>query len=116
MADRLVASWGVAADANTFCVSLDLLSGEVMIFTEAMGLLLGNNGLPVVGITPGGGLSGTSVGVDISDQIVAGGDISTGVNDAVFEDFNLQSTFDLQWARFAFFPSGGFGVGPYLVY
>ncbi|MAG55604.1 MAG: hypothetical protein CMJ83_04865 [Planctomycetes bacterium] len=115
---RDVPTWagGLPSDANTFCMSLDTLSGEVMIFTEAMGLLLGNNGRPVVGITPGGSLSGTSASVDISNQIGDGSDLSVGASDAVFEDFNPQPGFDLQWSRFAFFPSGGFGVGPYLVY
>ena len=107
-------NWGSGGDNNTFSMGIELATGIITITTQQMDLAAGNDGLPIVGITPGGGLS-MSNNQDLS--MVAGTPyLAPGASDAIYEDFLLSGgVYDLMNpTTVTFTPSGGAGVGPYL--
>ena len=114
-------NWASGGDTNTFCMSIELdnspgLPGTVSITMLTMQLAAGNDGLPIVGITSGGGLSLPN-SIDLS-AVATTPFLPTNANDAIYEDFLLSGVFDLQSTTVTFTPSGlsgaGATTGPYI--
>jgi len=106
-------NWGSAGDNNTFTMGIELATGIVTITTQQMDLAAGNAGLPIVGITPGGGLSMSNH----QDLSTVGGTpyLAANATDAIYEEFLISGVFDLaNPTTITFTPSGGLGLGPYL--
>ena len=103
-------------DENTFCTTLDLLSGTI---SQSWDLCKRDNGsfnFLVVGITPGMSLSLPN-NVDISSAALVP-ILTGGPTDAIYEDFgqNVFSTaFDLEFSTRNYLPSG-LGTGPYTLF
>lgn len=106
-------NWASGGDNNTFSFGIDITTGIITITTQQMDLAAGNNGLPILGITPGGGLSAAN---NQDASMFAGTPyLAPGAMDAIYEDFNLSGAFDLtNPTTITFTPSGGAGIGPYL--
>ncbi|MAG58799.1 MAG: hypothetical protein CMJ83_21125 [Planctomycetes bacterium] len=99
-------------DANSFCASLNLVTGEISLGWDTMGLNGGTSVDQIVGISPGSGLS-LANNVDLSLPFAA-----LSVNDAIYEDFSQVAfgAFDLAVNTRLFQPTGGPGAGPYQVF
>lgn len=105
-----------ASDQNTFCTSLDVATGVIMMHWDQMQLMPGSGAhlTQVVGISPGGGLSGPN-NLDISATSLPY--IAPNTNDAIYEDTALPPStgFDLSFQVRTFVPSGALGMGPYVM-
>lgn len=113
-------NWASGGDSNTFCMSIELDSGStpgaISISMGTMQLAAGNDGLPIVGITPGNGISLPN-SIDLS-LVATAPHLPATANDAVYEDFLLAGVFDLQNTTVTFTPtavsSTGAVTGPYI--
>ncbi len=114
-------NWASGGDNNTFCMSIELdnsgaIPGTVSIAMLTMQLAAGNDGLPIVGITPGGGLSLPN-SIDLS-TVATTPYLPSNATDAVYEDFLQAGVFDLQSTTVTFTPTGvsaaGAFTGPYI--
>ena len=103
-------------DENTYCTTLDLLSGTI---TQSWDLCQRDGGilnLILTGITPGMNLSAPN-NVDISSAATTP-ILTTGATDAIYEDFVLGAygtLFDLEYTTRTYLPSG-LGTGPYVLF
>lgn len=99
-----------AGDLNSFCATLELVTGNITVFWDTLDLNGGISVDQIVGISPGGNLSGAN-NIDLSVPF-------PGVNamDAVYEDFGQAAfgVFDLFALTRMWLPAVP-GGGPYSV-
>lgn len=105
-----VPEFGNPTSIGSFCATLDLVTATIVTSCDGMSIQGSNNS--IIGISPGGGLSGPN-----NIDLTMGPNLGLMANDALYEDFSQGAFggFDAAFSSFTWLPSGAtIGAGPYI--
>jgi hypothetical protein len=105
-----------AGDMNSFCASVDLLTGQVGLAWDRMNRNGGVYNAIITGITPGNNVS-LANNIDFSAYSSGTPYTAPNATAAVYENFiaGTFGPFDLAFSSKTLFPNGGIGTGPYIL-
>jgi len=114
-----VDNWASGGDNNTFCLQIETdagaLPGTITITMDTMQLAAGNDGLPIVGITPGADAMAVPAIVNsldlstITSSLGGAPYLAAGMRDPIYQDFINPATaelFDMANTVLVFTPTG----------